>query len=347
VLAQRLMSAAAILVVVFGFLGLDLARPLIGQPGAWLLPIALLSVLGTAYEFSRLLASRSPFVRPRELTILCGLGFWLAAGPLWSAPWVSPCADCAWQQDRSAELAKVSLVGALVALVLGWGWLTLRMLIGLQRSSDGFSDNAGGGETPPPEVKLGVGAAGPLAAESPQLQALVGLASSGLVLLYVVGLSAFWPPIRLSSAEPLGGWLALIGVVATIKVADAAAYFSGRSFGGPKLVSRISPNKTISGLLGGILGSLVLAEIWFGHLSPLWLAAPRHSPWWGPALLGAVLALVGLLGDLFESAVKRACDAKDSGTSLPGLGGVWDVTDSLFPAIAAAYAGIQFGWIQL
>jgi phosphatidate cytidylyltransferase len=344
VLAQRLMSAAVILVVVFGFLGLDLARPLIGQPGAWLLPIALLSVLGTAYEFSRLLAFRWPGVHPRELTLLCGLGFWLAAGPLWGAPWVPPCSACAWQENQASELAKVSLLGGLVALVIGWGWLTLRMLIGLERPPvDLLEPPAAAVDAQPPDDI----ATGLPPVQSPQWQLLVGLALSCLVLLYVVGLAAFWPPLRLSGPQPLGGWLTLIGVVATIKVADAAAYFTGRSFGGPKLVPRISPNKTISGLLGGIVGSLVLAELWFGQLSPVWLASARHSPWWGPALLGALLALVGLLGDLFESSVKRACDAKDSGTSLPGLGGVWDVTDSLFPGIAAAYAGIQFGWIQL
>lgn len=346
-LAQRLMSAAAILVVVFSFLALDLAWPLTGQSGAWLLPIALLAVLGTAYEFSRLLAGRLPSVKPRELTLLSGLGFWLAAGPLWGAPWVPPCSECAWHDGRPLELAKVSLVGALVALVIAWGWLTLRMLIDLQRAPFGTSEPTLGQTPVTPNPLLSSDSCGGDIDGSYPWRMLLGLAVSCLMLLYIVGLSAFWPPIRLASADPLGGWLMLIGVVATIKVADAAAYFTGRSLGGPKLVWRVSPNKTISGLLGGILGSLLLAELWFGQLSPLWMAAPRQSPWWGPALLGATLALVGLLGDLFESAVKRACDAKDSGTSLPGLGGVWDVTDSLFPGIAVAYAGVQFGCIQL
>ena len=61
---------------------------------------------------------------------------------------------------------------------------------------------------------------------------------------------------------------------------------------------------------------------------------------WGPALLGCLLTMVGLVGDLLESMVKRTVGAKDSGGLLPGLGGVWDVTDSLLPTAIIGYLGV-------
>lgn len=102
---------------------------------------------------------------------------------------------------------------------------------------------------------------------------------------------------------------------------DIFAYFAGRAIGGPKLAPRISPNKTWAGLLGGILGATIAGAIvaQLFQMGALFLIA-------GPAM-----AIAAQLGDLYESSVKRRAGVKDSGTILPGHGGVLDRVDGLLP----------------
>ncbi|HEU0133488.1 MAG TPA: phosphatidate cytidylyltransferase, partial [Allosphingosinicella sp.] len=109
---------------------------------------------------------------------------------------------------------------------------------------------------------------------------------------------------------------------------DIFAYFAGRSIGGPKLAPKISPNKTWAGLIGGMAGAAVVGAIaaWlFGFSGEL----PEFL--W----LGAPMGLLAQLGDLYESRVKRRLGFKDSGTLLPGHGGVLDRLDGLLPVILA------------
>jgi phosphatidate cytidylyltransferase len=113
----------------------------------------------------------------------------------------------------------------------------------------------------------------------------------------------------------------LIWVFLVVWSTDIGAYFAGRAIGGPKLAPSISPKKTISGLVGGVVSAALLAGAWasFVDLPPLllWLAVP--------------FALAAQLGDLFESGLKRRAGVKDSGTWLPGLGGLLDRLDGLVP----------------
>jgi phosphatidate cytidylyltransferase len=134
-------------------------------------------------------------------------------------------------------------------------------------------------------------------------------------------------PAGISTAIPLGaGLLAL--VVAACWSSDTAAYFVGRAAGRHKLWPRISPGKTIEGAAGGLVAAVALTAI-LGN----WLGLPlAHS-----LVLGAILGLVGQLGDLFESSLKRRAGAKDSGALLPGHGGVLDRFDSLLFCAPAAY----------
>ena len=135
------------------------------------------------------------------------------------------------------------------------------------------------------------------------------------------------------------GLYELIALVAVTKFADTGAYFSGKLFGRTKLAPAISPGKTVEGLIGGLVFSIVVAYVAFRVVLPrLGVAAGAYV--WGPALLGTMLTVIGLIGDLLESMVKRSVGAKDSGNSLPGLGGVWDVTDSLIPASIVGYLGL-------
>jgi phosphatidate cytidylyltransferase len=106
---------------------------------------------------------------------------------------------------------------------------------------------------------------------------------------------------------------------------DIFAYFAGRGIGGPKLAPRISPNKTWAGLIGGMLGAALVAVV-AGQL----LDIDSAFRW-----AGAPLALLAQLGDLYESAVKRRWGVKDSGSLLPGHGGVLDRVDGLMPVAVA------------
>ncbi len=109
-------------------------------------------------------------------------------------------------------------------------------------------------------------------------------------------------------------------------VADSGAYFTGKFMGKNKLIPDVSPNKTVEGLLGGLaLTAVLIAGV----------AYYRHLESWhllGFVLLSLVTVLSSVLGDLFESLLKRKANIKDSGTLLPGHGGVLDRIDSLLAA---------------
>ncbi len=109
---------------------------------------------------------------------------------------------------------------------------------------------------------------------------------------------------------------------------DIFAYFAGRSIGGPKLAPRISPNKTWAGLVGGMAGAAVV-----GALAAWLFGISAELP--GFLWLGGAMGLLAQLGDLYESRVKRRLGVKDSGTLLPGHGGVLDRLDGLLPVILA------------
>ncbi|MCS6944559.1 MAG: phosphatidate cytidylyltransferase [Sutterellaceae bacterium] len=134
------------------------------------------------------------------------------------------------------------------------------------------------------------------------------------------------------------GVVYLLSVLAIVWIADIAAYFVGRAFGRRKLAPRISPGKTWAGV-GGALAGVLLAAILAWQLAS---AAPlfsnmlfnRLAAWAMPLL--AVLVLLGVVGDLFESQMKRHAGVKDSSGLLPGHGGVLDRIDALLPVLPAA-----------
>ncbi|WP_300154563.1 phosphatidate cytidylyltransferase [Solidesulfovibrio sp.] len=120
-------------------------------------------------------------------------------------------------------------------------------------------------------------------------------------------------------------------VLAAVMAADTGAYFAGHLVGGPKVWPAVSPGKTWAGTVGGVAAAGLVAAA-FALFSPagVWLLAG----------IGAGLAVVSQLGDFFESALKRAAGIKDSGTLLPGHGGILDRIDGLLPAILA-YAAVR------
>jgi phosphatidate cytidylyltransferase len=130
----------------------------------------------------------------------------------------------------------------------------------------------------------------------------------------------------LHGSEPDGHrWLFV--ALAIVWAADSGAYFAGRHFGKRKLAPRISPNKTVEGLLGGVASGLVVALAF----APLAGATLRELPAVG--LVAVVAVLFSVVGDLFESLLKRHVGAKDSGDVIPGHGGILDRIDGVIAAL--------------
>lgn len=143
------------------------------------------------------------------------------------------------------------------------------------------------------------------------------------LLLTVYNLShlAFLAVLPLAEPAPAGGLGLLLFVLLLVQFNDVAQFVWGRLLGGPAIVPRVSPGKTWAGFLGGAASTAALAL----------LAAPWLTPFaWAPAAaLGLLLAVAGFLGDVLLSAIKRDLGVKDSGSTLPGHGGVLDRLDSL------------------
>lgn len=127
------------------------------------------------------------------------------------------------------------------------------------------------------------------------------------------------------------GMLAVLFLLLAVWTTDTGAYFAGRRIGGPKLMPRVSPNKTWSGLIGGIVAAGVVGLV-FALLADAGLHPGRMT------VSAMVLGLVAQAGDLFESALKREYGVKDASTLIPGHGGFMDRIDGL--AAAAVLAAI-------
>jgi phosphatidate cytidylyltransferase len=137
----------------------------------------------------------------------------------------------------------------------------------------------------------------------------------------------------------------LLSTCCVVWMADIAAYFGGRALGKRKLAPAISPGKSWEGVWSGMLGVLALAGVWLVVDRSLAVDSPSlfthllaHLGWPGLVLVLLFLAALSVVGDLFESLIKRSAGAKDSSQLLPGHGGVLDRFDALLPVVPAALA---------
>jgi phosphatidate cytidylyltransferase len=168
-------------------------------------------------------------------------------------------------------------------------------------------------------VLLAVFHALPFAADPAEKARTAAMFSLGAV--YVGGLLATYPRTLFL---PRGEHWVLMGILA-VSAGDTMAYFTGRAIGRTKLAPAISPNKTVEGALGGLLGSVAFCVLYAHGFLP-------GVPAWYAVLTGAAVGIFGEAGDLFESLLKRAAGVKDSGTIFPGHGGILDRVDGLLAA---------------
>ncbi len=169
-----------------------------------------------------------------------------------------------------------------------------------------------------------------------ELRASLGRASTNLFSMFYIGLpltlaSAYQVHSPLSEVHPERPFLLLLALLA-VWLSDSGAYFVGRFLGKRKITPGISPGKTLEGFIAGLaLPALVIPAIG-GAMASLPAASPVY--WAG---FGLTVAAAAILGDLFESTLKRGAGAKDSGRLFPGHGGVLDRIDSLLFAFPAFY----------
>ncbi len=154
--------------------------------------------------------------------------------------------------------------------------------------------------------------------------AIPTIAATLLGVCYLGGLAAFVVQIRLEYAAA-----GLLIYLAAVKLTDVGAWAAGMTLGRHKLVPWLSPGKTWEGLAGGLLAA-VAASLAFGLATGL-------LGWWQAMVFGLVLAPAGQCGDLAESLLKRDAGVKDSGSLLPGFGGLLDVLDSPLGAAPVGY----------
>jgi phosphatidate cytidylyltransferase len=174
---------------------------------------------------------------------------------------------------------------------------------------------------------------------------ILSVGSTVLGVLYVAMLGGYLIAVRMGFGTPAPGYTTSYSVSThllsffflILMGSDTGAYFAGRAFGRHKLAPKISPGKTWEGAVGGLAASLlmaVLAHYWFFPELSLRAALP----------LAAVLNVLGVVGDLTESALKRGANAKDAANILPGHGGFLDRLDSLLFNAPVIYYFALYYW---
>jgi phosphatidate cytidylyltransferase len=221
----------------------------------------------------------------------------------------------------AAGLASMPTLGILLAVVVALG--------------DGVKELPGGSGLLLAALGIVLVGTGALTRPDPR-EGLAIFATTTFGALYV-GLLGFVARLASSDspvdpASPLG-WLGanrawILALILVVWAFDTAAYFTGRRFGRHPFMAHISPSKTLEGVIGGLIVAAIVGAV---------LVAAVGRPWLAGLGFGLVLAGAAQAGDLAESMLKRAAGAKESGTLIPGHGGILDRIDSFLFAAPVAY----------
>ena len=164
--------------------------------------------------------------------------------------------------------------------------------------------------------------------------------------------------LLVSLRRDLGGEFNVIHLMLVVWSGDIFAYFAGKSFGRHKMSPRVSPGKTWEGAAASLLGSTVVGILFYRYALPtsLWLIqfhllSPGSNTWdytqtpfWRVVFVSVLVNLAAQLGDLVESAIKRGADVKDSGSILPGHGGMLDRIDAMLFAVPVLLLSAKIWW---
>lgn len=160
---------------------------------------------------------------------------------------------------------------------------------------------------------------------------LVGLVFVSLLLQYLVRIVT---PLPGDTVSPDGRLLLCLWLVMVAKLCDTGALLTGLAIGRHKLAPQISPKKTWEGAVGGVLTSMAVGALF------AWLARREFPPHLTPlvaALIAAPIAVLAIVSDLIESVIKRRANIKDSGRGVPGIGGMFDLSDSILLAAPVGF----------
>jgi phosphatidate cytidylyltransferase len=164
-------------------------------------------------------------------------------------------------------------------------------------------------------------------------EAITAMAGTVLAMLYLGGLAWFLVALRVKVAGAFHGTtMVIVMILLAVKFTDVGAYFGGRALGKHKLIPWLSPAKTWEGLCCGLLVA--------GCVGASCAPAILDLTWGRGIIFGLIVGGVGQVGDLLESLMKRDAEVKDSGSVIPGFGGILDVIDS--PLLAAPFAYLLF-----
>lgn len=325
-LRDRIRSSLIIVSILAVLLWLDYSFPLEGAAGLWLLPLMGLFAGGTAFELAGMMKTSGHPIH-RRVAVTGGVVIALSA----AIPML-------WAGSGYPDDCPVGRLGWIMLMTMA---TVFAVLITEMRA---YCQDP----------------------NQPQGTTIRRTCASVFASVYVGLPFAMMVALRGLHQDTLGqtyGLAALLTSIFVIKASDMGAYFTGRALGRNKLIPKLSPGKTIEGAVGGVLASTLAAYLCLKFIFPKVIAAAASAsesadapgsdpsllaiPIVGALVLGPVLAISGMIGDLAESLFKRDCAVKDSGGLLPGLGGVWDVTDSLIagsvPAFFCFAAGVGGG----
>lgn len=156
-----------------------------------------------------------------------------------------------------------------------------------------------------------------------------------ITVFYAGGLMAVTAQLRWFP-DPASGYFAIASMIIVVKAGDTFAYTFGRLWGKRKMAPRLSPGKTWMGLVGAVVGSIVGGWLWLSFAGTLFASKPQPASLWIIVLYSVSIGLIGLVGDLCESLIKRDVEKKDSAALMPGFGGLLDLLDS--PLFAGPFA---------